>query len=74
MKIIYQQDDNTVAVMGVNPKLLETKTMIEVGTTFVPAGKKFKVVEDSDLPTDETFWAAWRVDFSTDFDGTGEAA
>lgn len=74
MKIIYPQDDDTVAVMAVNPRLLETHTLVEVGTKHVPAGKKFKVVEDSDLPQDEEFWAAWRVDFTSDFDGIGEAA
>ena len=74
MKIMYPQDDDTVAVMAVNPRLLETQTMVEIGTKHVPAGKNFKIVEDSDLPEDDTFWAAWRVDFSKNNDGTGEAA
>ena len=70
--IIYPQDDDTIATMAVNEKLLANSTMIEIGKRYVPAGKKFKIIEPEDLP-EEIFWPAWRVDFDADNDGTGEA-
>ena len=37
-------------------------------------GKKYKIIEDSDLPTDKTFRNAWTVDESDLTDGTGSAS
>lgn len=71
MKIIYEQDDSTIATMAVAGQDLSMEQMVEFGIKFVPNGKVFKVVEDSDLP-DPLFWEAWRVDFS-EHDGIGEA-
>ena len=67
MKIIYEQDNGTVAVMGVSPK--STLSLQEVAVRMVPLNKRFKIVDDSDLP-DPEFADAWRVDFTTN-DGTG---
>ena len=41
---------------------------------IVPNGKKYKIIEDSDLPTDKTFRNAWTVDESDLTDGTGSAS
>lgn len=70
--IIYPLDDETVAVMTANEKLLANLSMLEIAKKHVPNGKKFKIIEREDLP-DETFWPAWRVDFDADNDGVGEA-
>ncbi len=37
----------------------------------VPEGKPFKIVDVSDIPTDRTFRAAWKVDVKDLTDGVG---
>ena len=37
----------------------------------VPTGVKYKIIDESDLPSDRDFRNAWEYDFSTDFDGVG---
>ena len=37
----------------------------------MPSGYKYKIVEDSDVPTDRSFRNAWTVDDSDLTDGTG---
>ena len=69
MKIIYEQDSGIVAVMAINPVLLEQMTLQEAAGLFVPNGKRFRIVDASELP-EETFWEAWQVDFTVN-DGVG---
>lgn len=68
MKIIYPSPTGGVAVAAVNPKYTDLK---EAGKKFIPQGLPFKVVKDSDLPSDDTFFDAWEYDF-TNKDGVGE--
>ena len=72
MKIIYPAEGGNVAVMVVHQKF--EADMVAAGKKLVPQGLPFKVVDDSDLPDDDTFFDAWEYDFSADSDGTGEAA
>ena len=76
MKIIYKQDDGTVAVIV--PVLTEINldtgnpyTIDEIAAKDVPTGYKYKKVEDSDVPTDRSFRNAWTVDESDLTDGVG---
>ena len=57
-KIIYTQDDGTVAV-------IHPIVSIDYALKAVPTGKSYKVVEDSVIPTDRTFRDAWVLDGST---------
>lgn len=67
MKIIYEQDDGSVAIMAVNER--HSNNLYATAVKLVPLNKRFKLVNDSDLPDDE-FADAWRVDFTTN-DGSG---
>ena len=76
MKIIYKQDDGTVAVIV--PVLTEINldtgnpyTIDEIAAKDVPTGYKYKKLEDSDVPTDRSFRNAWTVDESDLTDGVG---
>ena len=60
MKIIYKTPENTVSV--VNPTSEWLGTMEELAQKDVPTGLKYKIVEDSVIPTDRTFRDAWEVD------------
>mgnify|MGYP001345042523 CR=1 FL=1 len=57
-KIIYTQDDGTVAV-------IHPTGSTDDALKAVPSGKSYKVVEDSVIPIDRTFRSAWILDGST---------
>lgn len=69
--VIFQKKTGGVGLMSFNPKYVPD---IKVGAKkYVPLGQPFKIVEDTDLPADQTFFDAWEADFSKP-DGIGEAA
>jgi hypothetical protein len=53
-RIIYPTDDGGVAVIVPAPGVT-----LEQVLQAVPAGKTYKIVEASDIPTDRTFRNAW---------------
>jgi hypothetical protein len=70
-RIIYLTDDNTVAIIIPTPEALSVHSVMEVALKDVPAGKPFKIVDASDIPSDRTFRLAWEVDVSSLTDGIG---
>ena len=68
-RIIYKQDDGRVAVIV--PAKNEARTIEEIAKKDVPTGKKYKIVETSDIPTDRSFRDAWSVDEANLTDGVG---
>ena len=76
---LADEDNGRVAIVHpctweTNPATGENFTVEEVAAMIVPNGKKYKIIEDSDLPTDKTFRNAWTVDDSDLTDGTGSAS
>tara|TARA_R100000231_G_scaffold8087_1_gene10969 strand:+ start:2109 stop:2363 length:255 start_codon:yes stop_codon:yes gene_type:complete len=74
--ILYLQDNGVVAIMypnteETNPLTGNKYTPEEVAIKDVPKGKKYKIVEDTEIPTDGTFRDAWTVNESDLTDGTG---
>ena len=69
MKIIYRTPENTVAVILPSPNW--SGTMNQLAQKSVPTGLKYKIVEDSYIPTDQTFRDAWEVDEAELSDGVG---
>ena len=70
MKIIYQTPEGTVSVVTPAPNC----PLSDMETAFkdVPTGLKFKIVEDSYVPSDRTFRNAWTVDEAELTDGVGD--
>ena len=75
-KIIYLKDDGVIAI--IHPILTEINlatgknwTLEEIAKKDVPTGKKYKIVENSDIPTDRSFRDAWTVSESDLIDGVG---
>jgi hypothetical protein len=66
MKIIFEQDSGIVGMLGVKQHVTDLKSAAIKG---VPTGKRFKIINESELPED-IFCEAWRVDF-TNYDGIG---
>tara|TARA_B100000927_G_C16427034_1_gene453915 strand:- start:215 stop:466 length:252 start_codon:yes stop_codon:yes gene_type:complete len=76
MRILFRQDDGTVAIIipvltEINPDTDKPYTLEEIAAKDVPTGYKYKIVEDSDVPTDRSFRNAWTVDENDLTDGTG---
>ena len=69
MKIIYKAPEGTVSILI--PSQEWTGTMEELGKKDVPTGLKFKIVEDSVIPSDGSFRNAWEVDEAELTDGVG---
>ena len=76
-KIIYTNEDGIVAV--INPILTETNeatgknwTLEEIAKKDVPTGKKYKIVNSSEVSTDRTFRNAWEINESELTDGVGD--
>jgi hypothetical protein len=56
-RIIYQTEDGGVAVIVPAPE--SGLSIQEIAAKDVPAGKSYKIVDVSDIPTDRTFRNAW---------------
>ena len=69
MKIIYKTVEGTVAVMSASQEW--SGTMESLAQKDVTTGMKYKIVEDSVIPTDRTFRNAWEVEEADLTDGVG---
>jgi hypothetical protein len=58
-RIIYPNDDGGVSILIPSPEYLAEHTIEELAAKDVPAGKPFKIVDVTDIPTDRTFRDAW---------------
>ena len=68
MKIIYQTQDGIAVI---TPAANCPLTIEQVAAKDVPTGSKYKIVEDSFVPSDRTFRNAWEVDSAILTDGVG---
>ena len=79
MRILYRQSNGVVCVVIPAPKILTQEnpdtgqlwTVEDIAKKDVPTGYKYKIVEDSEIPTDRSFRGAWTVDESDLTDGVG---
>jgi len=70
-RIIYQTDEGGVSVIIPSDNALAEHTIQEIAEKDVPAGKPFKIVDVSDIPSDRTFRNAWEADEADLTDGIG---
>ena len=69
MRIIYRSEDGGVVVITPSPDC--GLTVEQIALKDVPAGKPFKIVDVTDIPTDRTMRDAWTVDEADLTDGQG---
>ena len=69
-RIIYQNDDNTISILTPAPEC--PLTIEEIAAKDVPTGKKYKIVDISEIPSDRTFRNAWEIDEAELTDGVGQ--
>ena len=72
MKIIYKNESGGVSIIIPTVEALEYMTIDEIAKKDVPTGLPYKIVDDSEVPTDRTFRDAWTVDEAILTDGVGE--
>lgn len=60
-RIIYPQDNGTVAILIPSPYC--ELTLDEIAAKDVPPGKPWQVVDAADIPEDRSFRDAWEFDF-----------
>jgi hypothetical protein len=70
-RIIYNQDNGVVAVIIPSPEALEQHGIQAIAIKDVPAGRKFKLVDAADIPSDRSERDAWTVDEADLTDGVG---
>ena len=58
-RIVYKNDDGTIAIVIPTAEWLETHTIEELAVKDVPDGKEYWIVDASEIPTDRTFRDAW---------------
>lgn len=68
--IIYIEDTGNIAVIVPMPECLKKHSVQEIAIKDVPAGKKFKIVDSTDIP-----WhipqEAWEINEADLIDGIG---
>lgn len=70
-RIIYKTDEGGVAVIIPTQEALEQHGIQAIAIKDVPAGKPFKIVDVSVIPSDRTERDAWTVDEAELTDGIG---
>ena len=69
-RIIYKQNNGVIAI--IIPSSKETRTVEEIAKKDVPTGKKYKIVDKSEILSDRTFRNAWEINESELTDGVGD--
>jgi hypothetical protein len=67
--IIYNQDNGIPAVVMPTQEALDSHGIMAIAIKDVPAGKKFKIVDAADLPTEPQ--ETWVIDEADLTDGIG---
>ena len=70
-RIIYKTDVGGVAVLVPSPEAIAKYGIQAIAVKDVPAGKPFKIVDASAVPSDRAYRAAWVIDAADLTDGIG---
>ncbi len=70
-RIIYKQDDGSVAVIIPAPEALSKYTIFQIAEKDVPTGRPYRIVNASEIPTDRSQRNAWTVNDADLTSGVG---
>jgi hypothetical protein len=62
MKILYENKDNSVAILTPTTQALLFATIEQIAEKDVPFELPYWILEDSEIPTDRTYRNDWKVD------------
>lgn len=71
--IVYKQDNGVAAIVRPTDEALALYGIHAVAQKDVPAGKPYKIIDASTVPTDRAQRNAWTVDEADLTDGVGAA-
>jgi hypothetical protein len=69
--IIYKQENGVVAIIRPTDEALQRYGIEAIAAKDVPAGKPYKIIDASEIPTDRSQRNAWTVDDADLTDGVG---
>ena len=61
MKVIFQNDNGGISIIHPTDEALEIMSIDEIAQKDVPTGLPYKIVDDSEVPTDQTY-RDWETD------------
>jgi hypothetical protein len=70
-RIIFKNNEGGVSVIIPTQEALEQHNIEAIAIKDVPSGKKFKIVDAADIPSDRSDRDAWTVDETDLTDGVG---
>ena len=71
--IIYKQDNGVVAIVRPTEGAIALYGIEAIAQKDVPAGKPYKIIDASEIPTDRSQRNTWTVDEADLTDGVGAA-
>lgn len=69
--VVYQGENGSVCLVAPSPEAVSKWGVEAIARKDVPAGKPFRIVNATDIPSDPTFFEAWEVDPASLTDGVG---
>lgn len=69
--IIFKNDNGIASVVWPTDEALSNRSIHDIARKDVPAGRPYKIVSASEIPTDRSQRAAWTVDDADLTDGIG---
>lgn len=72
--IIYRQDNGVPAIVCPTPEALARGGIVAIARKDVPAGKRYKIMNYADLPSDWGTQGTWQVDDADLTDGVGDVS
>ena len=69
--ILYKQDNGVVAIIRPTAEALALYGIEAIATKDVPAGKPYRIIDASEIPSDRSQRNAWTVDDAELTDGVG---
>lgn len=71
MRVIFRNTDSSVGVLVPTAEALKFATIEQIAEKDVPFELPYKIVEDTDIPSDRTYREAWIWDDTIVPDGFG---
>jgi hypothetical protein len=70
-RIIYKNNEGGVSVIIPTQEAIDAHGLMAIAVKDVPSGRKFKLIDASDIPSDRSERDAWTVDEADLTDGIG---
>lgn len=70
-KIVFKNIDNSVGIIHPTQEAVDMFGIEAIAKKDVPSGLPYKIVDESEIPSDRTFRNAWELDSIVQPDGVG---